>query len=110
MGMNDNDGDAVNEQWADYYEKVKTLCKENNIELILATIPNTPIRNHIYKNEIVRNSGYRYIDFAKAVNAESSGASWYDGMLNGDKVHPTELGAKTLYMRALADVPELMCS
>ena len=110
MGMNDDDGDAVNEQWADYYEKVKTLCEENNIELILATIPNTPIRNHIYKNEIVRNSGYRYIDFAKAVNAESSGASWYDGMLNGDKVHPTELGAKTLYMRALADVPELMCS
>lgn len=39
-----------------------------------------------------------------------SGASWYDGMLNGDKVHPTELGAKTLYMRALADVPELMCN
>lgn len=110
MGMNDNDGDAVNEQWADYYEKVKTLCEENNIELILATIPNTPIRNHIYKNEIARNSGYRYIDFAKGVNAESSGASWYDGMLNDDKVHPTELGAKTLYMRALADVPELMCN
>lgn len=110
MGMNDNDGDAVNEQWAYYYEKVKTLCEENNIELILATIPNTPNRNHIYKNEIVRNSGYRYIDFAKGVNAESSGASWYDGMLNGDKVHPTELGAKTLYMRALADVPELMCN
>lgn len=110
MGMNDNDGDAVNEQWAYYYEKVKTLCEKNNIELTLATIPNTPIRNHIYKNEIVRNSGYRYIDFAKGVNAESSGASWYDGMLNGDKVHPTELGAKTLYMRALADVPELMCN
>ena len=78
-----------------------------DIELILATIPNVPSIRHDYKNAIVRASGYRYIDFAKAVNAEAVGATWYADMLSSDNVHPTELGAKALASRILLDVPEI---
>ena len=60
-----------------------------------------------YKNEIIRSSGYRYIDFAKAVNAEAVGSSWYAGMLSTDNVHPTQEGAKALASRFLLDVPEI---
>ena len=108
MGMNNKDSEVINPQWLEYTEKVIEYCERNNIELVLATIPNTPTQNNMFKNEYVRNSGYRYIDFAKSVNAENSGATWYSGMLHSDNVHTTELGAKTLYMRAIADVPELM--
>lgn len=111
LGMNDNDGDnSVNANWNAFYNEVRTYCDSNGIELILATIPNTPSVStaNSYKNEIVRASGYRYIDFAKAVNAESDNASWFDGMLSSDNVHPTELGAKVLASRFLMDVPEII--
>lgn len=111
LGMNDKDGDnSVNANWNAFYNEVRTYCDSNGIELILATIPNTPSVStaNSYKNEIVRASGYRYIDFAKAVNAESDNSSWFDGMLSSDNVHPTELGAKVLASRFLMDVPEII--
>lgn len=64
-------------------------------------------RTHNYKNDYVKNSGCRYIDFAKAVGAYTSN-NWYSGMLRSDGVHPDELGAKALYMQAIVDFPELM--
>lgn len=108
LGMNDADSETgVNENWKKCIDEVIQVCKDNNIELILATIPNTPRVSNTFKNEWVRNSGYRYIDFAKAVGAEEKTSTWYDGMLSSDNVHPTELGAKTLAERFLIDVPEL---
>lgn len=108
LGMNDNDADtAVNTIWKNVFDEIVNICDSKNIELILATIPNVPNRRHDYKNEIVRSSGYRYIDFAKAVNAEAIGSSWYTGMLSTDNVHPTQEGAKALASRFLLDVPEI---
>jgi lysophospholipase L1-like esterase len=63
---------------------------------------------HTFKNTYVRESGKRYVDFAKAVNAESAGASWYTGMLSSDNTHPTALGAKALMRQFLLDVPEVL--
>ena len=109
MGMNNPDNDSsVNESWNNIFDNVKNMCKENGITLIGCTIPNTPTQFNSYKNNVVRNAGIKYIDFAKSVGGENKGASWYDGMLSGDKVHPTEKGAITLYLQALADFPELM--
>ena len=109
MGMNNPDNDSsVNEQWNNIFDNVKNICKENGITLIGCTIPNTPTQFNSYKNNVVRNAGIKYIDFAKSVGAENKGASWYDGMLSTDLVHPTEKGAITLYLQALADFPELM--
>ena len=108
LGMNDADtATAVNANWKSTYDEIVKICDSKNIELILATIPNVPDRRHDYKNEIIRSSGYRYIDFAKAVNAEEVGSAWDEGMLYTDNVHPTELGAKALAERILLDVPEI---
>jgi hypothetical protein len=109
MGMNNPDNDSsVNESWNNIFYNVKNMCKENGITLIGCTIPNTPTQFNSYKNNVVRNAGIKYIDFAKSVGGENKGASWYDGMLSDDLVHPTEKGAITLYLQALADFPELM--
>ena len=108
LGMNDGDSStAVNENWLNTYNQIKEICESRDIELVLCTIPNVPSINNSFKNEIIRYSGYRYIDFAKAVGAEEVGSNWYTGMLSGDKVHPSVLGAQKLALRAIEDVPEL---
>lgn len=119
LGMNNGDNESsVNSEWMSTYSDLKNICSGRNIELILATIPNASSSEsteggsattvlHDYKNTIVRESGYRYIDFAVAVGADSEG-EWYDGMKNSTNVHPTTKGAKALYQRAICDVPELM--
>lgn len=108
LGMNEEDTNAVNPQWKIYLDAVKNLCELYGINLILATIPCVPSIDNTYKNAIVRNSGHRYIDFAKAVNAENTGATWYIGMLSSDNVHPSEMGAKALFYQAISDVPEML--
>lgn len=111
LGMNDPDSaEAVSSAWNTAYEELKTICADAGITLILATIPNakgttTPYL-HDYKNAIIKSSGYRYIDFAAAVNADAEG-NWIAGTLDVDGIHPTVLGAKCLYYRVLADFPEI---
>lgn len=108
LGMNDPDSSAINDSWLTNVQTVISMCNEKGIIPILSTIPNTPTRDNSYKNAWVRASGYRYVDFAKAVGAESAGSSWYSGMLYSDNVHPTALGAKALYARFVSDVPEVI--
>ena len=108
LGMNDPDSSAINASWLTNVQSVLSKCEEKGIVPILATIPNTPTRDNSYKNAWVRASGYRYVDFAKAVGAESAGSSWFTGMLYTDNVHPTSLGAKALYTRFIIDVPEVI--
>lgn len=110
LGMNDKDGDsAVNASWLSCIEEVKTICLEHHVELIMATIPNVPSTNakNIYKNAYVEASGYRYIDFAKAVSLNGD-STWYDNMLYSDNLHPDTQGAIALYSQAVATVPELL--
>lgn len=97
LGMNDTDS-----AWNTTYQQVQTLCESNDITLILATVPTVPSRNKENINSTVRNSGYDYIDFAKAVGANSSGV-WYSGYLSSDNVHPTEIGAKALATQFVFD-------
>ena len=109
LGMNNGDSATANN--ASYLECVTEfirLCEENGIIPILSTIPCTPTVNNYLKNEWVKNSGYRYIDFARAVGGEEVGSSWYDGMLYTDNVHPGVPGAKALYAQFLVDFPEIM--
>ena len=112
LGMNDdNDTDvAIGANWLENIEKVKELCSQHGIILIMCTIPTVAnkgnIKNHELKNNYVRNSGYRYVDCAKAVGADASGV-WYDGMLSSDEQHPDVKGGKALYMKFITDMPEL---
>lgn len=109
LGMNDPDASGqIAADWLINVSKVKSFCDGNGITLILATIPNTPIVRNVEKNAWVKASGLRYVDFAKAVGAESAGSTWYTGMLSNDNVHPTAEGAKALWLRLRMDVPEIM--
>lgn len=108
LGMNDgDDGGAIDATWKACVDELMTICEENGIVLVLATIPNVPSVDNTAKNAYVRASGYRYIDFASAVGA-SSDTTWFNGMLSSDNVHPSVQGAIALFNQAISDVPELM--
>lgn len=111
LGMNDgaDSGTTPSANYAAGIGQVEALCAEYGVELIRATIPTVPGQNNEGKNAYVRASGDRYIDFAAAVGASSSGV-WYTDMLSTDNVHPSETGAIALYHRAIADCPELTFS
>lgn len=107
LGMNDPDDSAVNASWYSCYQKIIELQKKYGFELILYTVPSTPTMDNSYKDTIIRTSEYRYIEADKAVRINDDG-DWVAGALNADNVHPTAIGAKLLYYRILADLPELM--
>ena len=107
LGMNDADtATEINVDWKNTITTLINLCDSKRIELILATIPNVPTRNNSFKNAWIENSGYRYVDFNKAVGGDLN-PNWYIGMLSGDGVHPDILGAQALASQALIDFPEL---
>lgn len=108
LGMNDADSGAVNTSWLKYVTAFLDVCDLYDIEPILATIPCCPIADHQYKNAWVKASGYRYIDFANAVNVAENSTTWYDGMLADDNIHPTAQGAIALASQVLTDYPELL--
>lgn len=108
MGMNDRDAeDCVNPNWKKASDEFLAICREKGIVPILSTVPNVPERINSFKNDIVRASGYRYIDFAEAVGGVERGSSWYDGMLSPDLVHPDVAGAEALYRAVIRDFPEI---
>lgn len=112
LGMNDGGDDSTypSTAWMNGITELLTICAENNIEAILATIPTVPTVNNERKNYYVRNVfGKQYIDFANAVGAQANG-TWFDGMLSTDGVHPTDAGAKALYMAVVTDAPQVMIS
>lgn len=108
LGMNDgSDSDSTPVAlWKNAIDWLIPLCEAHEIELVLATIPSVPAINHEAKNAFVRASGYQYVDFAKAVGAQSDG-TWFSGMLSGDNVHPTAKGALALYNRVLSDFQQI---
>ena len=111
LGMNDPDTEgAINAEWKTTLDNLINLCDEKGIELILCTIPNTPVTVHKYKNAYVKSSGKRYVDVCHAVGADVS-PEWYDGMRTNtetDKIHPTQpLGTRTIADYMLENVPEL---
>ncbi|MRH99812.1 hypothetical protein GH721_04625 [Kriegella sp. EG-1] len=106
LGMNDkSDVLTVDKDWMLYTKKVISLCKQNNISLILSTIPSVPSRNHKEKNNFIRESGFRFIDFDKAVS--DGQGNWNSELLATDEVHPSTKGAKTLAAQFLKDFPEI---
>lgn len=110
LGMNDADAtNTVNTNWKKYYDDIATLQKQYGFELIFYTVPTTPTINNNYKNAIIREGSYRYIDADKAVKIDNRG-NWIEGALDSDNIHPTVVGAKIIYCRILADLPEIMCN
>ena len=108
MGMNDEENSAMNIIWKDRVDKLIDMCDKKGIEIILCTIPSTPIRDHSYKNAYVKSSGKRYVDIAHCVGADISN-NWFNGLLGTDNIHPTNnLGTKTITTYMMVNVPELI--
>ncbi len=118
-----NNGEKNGEKNKGYHQSVARLfeiCEEYDIMPIIATIPSCykegePYILHDIKNNAIYNGldefegkTYRIIDWARAVEDYSSDTAWYEGMLHTDYVHPTNLGAKALYMQLINDFPEIM--
>lgn len=109
LGMNDPDTDTTsNADWYIVYNEIVDICKAKGITPIFARIPCTPTNNNWYKNRVIENSGYRFVNFAKAVGANDIGSSWNSGLLSGDNLHPTEMGAKVLANQLLIDFNEII--
>lgn len=110
LGMNDHDSSsAPNADWLASVTELLQICNDRHIIPILATIPNVTdtAYNNVQKNAWVKSHDYRYVDFAKAIGAvEEVGATWPEGWLNSDNVHPTAKGARVLAMQFMVDVPE----
>lgn len=108
IGM--NDGTDANGQpasfWLYGFENIKSLASKYGFELIIGTIPTVPSYNSEIRDSMIRSSGYRQIDFAKAVGADAQG-NWYPGMLATDNVHPRIPGGIALYNAMLQAVPEI---
>lgn len=109
LGMNDRSDkdDQPDAKWLECMDEFLATCAERGIKPVIATIPSVPSRNHNSKNDWVRASGIRYIDFAEAVDPDGD-AQWEEGMLFQDGVHPSEKGAEALADRFLEDFPEIM--
>ena len=117
-GMNDDNNGVLDDitagQWYEYYIKVKELCERYGIELIPVTVPE--VRGDYFNkdaiSEVVRNSGLRYIDVAKAVGSNANG-EWYGNgteydYQSADNVHPSVYGARAIAIQFLIDFPEIM--
>ena len=107
MGMNNSDSGAVNATWKACFDELKELQEKIGFELVLYTVPKTTARDHTYKNAVIRDSGYRYVDIDATLRVDSSG-HWITGTLSEDEVHPTALGAKVMYYKILSSLPEIM--
>ena len=83
-------------------DKLIELSQEYGFEIIFTTIPTVPNIYHEAKNKWIRESGYRYIDVAEGVGADSSG-NWTTGYLASDNVHPTSSGAQAIYKKIKED-------
>ena len=111
---------AVNPNWMAATTELISICEEHGIELVFCTIPSLPnisLHTKTALNNWVRNSGYRYVDVAKAMGDDDPSGNcrgWgTDNALlnqksNGDPdVHPTARGAKMIYRQVLIDFPEI---
>ena len=122
LGMNhagDENG-QVNSAWMAATNSFLEICTQHNIVPVFTTIPSLPnIAAHTKTalNNWIRNSGYRYVDFAKAMGDDDPSGNcrgWgtdealLASKANGDPdVHPTARGALELYRQALIDFPEI---
>ena len=104
MGMNDEDPDAetVNANWLSAFKSMQELCKANNIELIVSTIPTTTERENSAKNGVIRASGLRIVDVDLFFNTHD-----YNEPISSDGVHPNDQGIGIIRHLMLTTIPEM---
>ena len=104
LGMN---GEA--ELYRKKLAELTALGEQYGFSIVLMRVPTVPKEEARIAavNDLVLNSGFRYIDARTAVGANDAG-QWYPGFLDSDNIHPTRLGAQAIAARFLVDFPEIM--
>ena len=107
FGMNEGDLEI----WKSNMLQIISILNKNNITPVLVTI--TPsgadVANdvHMQMNDFIRESGYLYIDAAKACSVNNDGTTFDESLFMEDKVHPTIEAHKMIFEQTKKDVPEL---
>lgn len=113
-GMNnasDSDATTPDSTWLTKTQAFIETCEEYGITPILVTIPSVPSKLHAGKDAWIKDSGYRYVDWAEALEDPDTRywRNWGtgDALLSSDEVHPTTKGAIVMATRFLQDFPEI---
>lgn len=117
-GMNDGkdpeDGSIKEVTYKNHIEFLE-ICKQNGIRAVFISSVNCTTNFHSGKIDYVANRlgefanyDYTVVSLPHAVDGYEAGSEWYDGMLSGDGIHPTQLGARNFYLELLCTYPELM--
>lgn len=100
--------------FSDYKTNIESLIKWcENMESIpvLTTITRNMAHDNLtylqQVNNYVRNSGYRYIDFAAVMSESYDGETQNTDLFLPDKVHPNLAGHEIMYEKFIADLPEI---
>lgn len=111
VGMNDPDDPNATTPTPNSLTGFRTFinwCNQRGCTPIFGTIPTTENEYNEGKNYWIRNSGYRYVDFANALTHKvNDEIVWYSDMLSEDGVHPDVAGAIASWNRVLLDFPEI---
>ena len=117
-GMNDGNDpqdETIKETTYNNHIEFLEICKQNNIEAVFISSVNCATNFHSGKIDYVShrlgdfaNYDYKVVSLPHAVDGYEAGSMWYDGMLSGDNIHPTSLGARNFYLELLCTYPELM--
>ena len=90
-----------------YLLRVKNICETFGVTLYATKVPSVPNIDNTGKSDYIDTLGIKSIDWAKAVNATSTGI-WYSGFLSTDNVHPSIAGAQAMAAKTLNDCPAIM--
>ncbi len=96
------------EDWWVHLQEILARLEAAGAVPLLATLPpaehRIPFNREV--NQRVRESGRRFVDFARALGRDDEGLYW-DFSLQVDGIHPNVTGYRRMYERLRADVPEL---
>ena len=58
-------------------------------------------------NAWVKNSGYKYIDFAKCMSLNNDGETQNESLFFDDHIHPNIAGHEKMFQQVMIDIPEI---
>jgi|GEM_PF-5594135 len=103
-GTNDTDMTI----WQRAIDNAYQLCMTYGVIPVFGTLPPEAADTNpvLVQNPYIRSSGYRYIDFARALTTGGDGTT-RDATKFFDALHPNDAGHAAMYARVRFDLPEL---
>lgn len=105
IGTNDSDYST----WYNNMLQVKAIADKSGAELVLTTLFPRAGREafNLAVTNFILTSGFRYIDYAKALTVNGDRVTRNSSLLLPDDLHPTPAGHAKMYQQIQIDMPEL---